>query len=158
MMLLDRYGRGTRYFHDYSVPAWVKTAQALTYDAELSLSGIDKMIEEGYEPQAPTAMLIDADPEPAFIGVRDALNNIDIHTRLLSSIAAMNYDKDIYQSGETYRADAAEHLVGCIYLDAAFLAKYAAGTSIAEVARKNILKLSDRVDKNIVDKTDGPRI
>lgn len=157
MMLLDRYGRGTRYFHDRSAPAWVKTAQMVTFDDNMSLLDIDKMVNEGYEPQVPTDMLIDADPEPVIFGIQDALNHIDIHTRLLSSITAINYDKDNYQSGETYQADVAGHLVGRIYLDAAFLAKYSAGSSLTEVVRQNILKLSERVDKNIVDKSDGPR-
>lgn len=157
MMLLDRYGRGTRYIHDYSEPTWVKAAQKITYDNGMSLHDIDRIIDEGYEPQASTYMYIDEDPEAITISIQDALGNLDTHTRLLSSIAAINYEDNNYQSGETYQADVAEHLAGCIYMDIAFLAKHSAGMSLTEVVRRNILKLSERVDKNLVDKSDGPR-
>jgi NTP pyrophosphatase (non-canonical NTP hydrolase) len=158
-MLLDDYSRGTRYFHDpRSVPPWVKLAQRLTYNDEMSATGLADLVEAGYEPQVPTNILIDEPEDNKKYQIHDAIMDIDTHSKLLVSIAKTNYEPHNYHAGTTtYQSHISERLVAYIYLDVAFLARYPAGGSLNEVIRQNILKLSGRVATNSVDKSDGPR-
>ncbi|MBX4190957.1 hypothetical protein KW794_02625, partial [Candidatus Saccharibacteria bacterium] len=67
------------------------------------------------------------------------------------------YDDDWWHTGDVYRAEDIDTYVADIYLTVAFLAKHCAASSLAEVMRKNIIKLSARVENQTVDKQDGSR-
>lgn len=157
VMLMDKYGHNIRSFEDGSTPAWVKAAQAIAFDDHLAADGIDEVIEAHYEPQEAAIALVDELPEVTQLEITTALSFIDINSRLLISIANMNYEENIYQTGAIQRAEVAEYLIARIFLDVAFLAKHAAGTTLAEVLKQNVMKLEHRVKKNIVDKADGRR-
>ena len=157
MMLMTRYGHNIRRFEDGSTPAWVKRAQALAFDNTLTTASVDSVIDEGYQSEEAAVMLIDDNPKITNAEIDDAMAHLDINTKMLISIAMTNYEGDIYQSGGVYRAYEVEYLIARIYMDVAFLAKHTANSSLAEVSRKNVLKLSDRVSNNRIDKKDNPR-
>jgi len=150
MMLMDRYGHGTRNFEGGSLPAWVKEAQTLTFDDRLSAKQLDDLINNGYEPLESSDLLIDEPGEITDVDIEDTVRSLEFNSRFLISLARMNYEPDIYQSGAVQRGEEIEHLVARIYLDVAFLAKHAAASSLTEVIRANILKLSDRVSQNTI--------
>lgn len=157
MMLMTRYGHNIRKFEDGSTPAWVKRAQALAFDNTLTTACVDSVIDEGYQSEEAAVMLIDDNHMITNAEINDAMAHLDINTKMLISIAMTNYEDDIYQTGEVYRAETVEYLIARIYMDIAFLAKHTAESSLRSVSIKNIQKLSLRVDNNQVDKTDSPR-
>lgn len=157
MMLMTRYGHNIRRFEDGSTPAWVKRAQSLAFDNTLTTKSVDSVIDEGYQSEEAAIMLIDDDDKVTDAEKADAIMHIDTNTKMLISIAMTNYEDDIYQIGDVYRADTAEYLIARIYVDIAFLAKHAAESSLSEVVRNNVLKLSSRVANNQVDKEDEQR-
>jgi NTP pyrophosphatase (non-canonical NTP hydrolase) len=157
-LLFDEYGHGIRYYEDGSEPEWVKKAQQLTFDNNLDIDDLEFLIEAGYEPQSSTAELIEKpDDLPKIEQIDEAMGHLNLYIRMLVSIAKQNYSPDVYQSGNAMQENRVEGLVSRIYLDVAYLARHAIDSSLSEVIRNNILKLSDRVSTNTVDKADGPR-
>jgi len=158
MLRFDAFGRGTRNFSDHSVPDWVRHMQLHSYEDSMDLSVVDRAVELGYKPQLATRMLFDGDSDPAEIEIHDALENLDFLVKDLLILLDINYGQDVYQTGSVYRRDEVEQIVAQVYLDIAFLAKFSSDSSFQQVIKKNILKLSGRVDTNTIDKTDGPRL
>lgn len=157
MELFYLYGRGTVIFETAEPPEWVKQAQVLTFNKSLQAGDIDEMVAKGYEPQASPVMYTDDSPMLTELELEDAVNNIEINSLMLSSIARMNYEPDLYQSGATQRGDEIACLVAKMYIDVAFIARHRTDASLVEVIRANIRKLSNRVDNNLIDKSDGTR-
>jgi len=157
MMRFDAFGRGTRNFSDHSVPDWVRHMQLNSYEDNLDLSVVDRVIDLGYQPQLATRMLFDGDSDPAELEIQNALENLDFLVKDLLILLDINYSQDVYQTGSVYRSGEVELIVAQLYLDIAFMAKHGSNSSFQDVVKKNILKLSDRVESNTIDKTDGPR-
>jgi NTP pyrophosphatase (non-canonical NTP hydrolase) len=159
MDLMNQYGH---HFirEDGSIPEWVKRAQTFTFDKKLTSRSLDQLVDDGFRSDEAAIMWIDYDDETKSISypeIADAANHIDFNSRLLVSIAGMNYEKNTYQTGAIQRRDDAGYLIARIYTDVAFLARYTAGSTINEVIRENVLKISNRVENNLVDKSDGSR-
>lgn len=157
MNLMDLYGHHVRDAETGRPPEWVREAQALTFDDQMKASGIDELVVKGYQPQEAAIMLVDDIEEVTQIEIDDAVSNLDLYTRFLNSIARSNYEENLYQTGATQQSETAAYFASRIYLDVAFLARHCADSSLPDVMRDNIIKLSRRVDTNTVDKSDGLR-
>jgi len=157
MELFYLYGRGTIIFETGEAPEWVKQAQVLTFNKSLQAGDIDEMVAKGYEPQASPVMYADESPMMTDLELEDALNNIEINSLMLSSIARMNYEPDIYQSGATQRPEEVAYLTAKIYVDIGFIARHRSDATLVEVIQENIRKLSNRAENNLIDKSDGSR-
>jgi NTP pyrophosphatase (non-canonical NTP hydrolase) len=161
MERLHLYGKGTRYV-DGSTPPWVELAQRLSYSERgFSLDKVDELIAAGYVPQPSPYMFIDDDETAGRSEIDQAQMFIFYAARTIDYIAENTYD----QSSITYHTDvinnddaeSVDNLIAEIYINAAYLARHLAGSSLSEVVRKNILKVSGRVDAGLIDKQDGER-
>lgn len=159
MERMHQYGKGTRYV-DGQTPPWVEIAQRLAYDEkDFALGKLEELVEAGYSPQPSPFMYIDDDSRVTWEEIDQAKTLIFHNLRTLDYIAENVYDADTYQSGviNSNDADAADNLIAEVYLNCAFLAKHVGNSSLSEVVRQNILKVSGRVQTNTIDKSDNPR-
>lgn len=159
MERLHLYGNGTRYVSG-DTPPWVLLAQSLSYsERDFAIEKLDQLIEAGYTPQPSPYMYIDDDTHAGWAEIDQAGTFILYGARTMDYIAENVYDVDTYQSGVINNddAEAVDNLIAEIYINSAYLARHLAGSSLAGVIKKNIEKVSARVDAGLIDKQDGER-
>jgi hypothetical protein len=143
-------------------PSWHERSALLsTKFAPITISDIDGLIDQNFEPLASTAMNIDPDDGREYSD-SDHLNLIRMKALSAVSLADQQYrygEEDVsshLKHFDTYSDDIGE-LAADIILEIAYLAKNALGRNLHSVLRKNVEKIGGRVTANRIDKTDGSR-
>lgn len=159
MERLHLYGKGTRYV-DGDVPHWVEVAQKLSYkEDDFSISSVEDLIEAGYTPQPSPFMYIDDDSHAGWAEIDQAKTLLHHSLRTIDYIAEKAYEPNTYHAGSINNddAEAADNLIAEVYLNCAYLAKHMANSSLSDIVRQNIVKVTNRVATKTVDKSDNPR-
>lgn len=151
-------------------PVWRPSAAALaTKFGPITLSEVDKLIEDGFVP-LPSPVMNIYDPEDNEDGPELSYwaNWLQADFGVLYSLAERQYawggGKDTDEVRYTMLPDGfreAAFNIGQIaakfYLEAAYIARHDLGDSLQTVISENIAKVMPRIARRRIDKSDGPR-
>lgn len=166
-MLLFRYTLGIREFGDNRVPSWHGlSARICTQADKLHINDIDELTANGFEALPSPVMNVDSS-ESYYEDYHENLSSLLMEAMKLSHIVEKQYDWDsdsqayrgntyIYAGGLHADEEEVADAIARIYIRIGFMARVI-GSTLAEVTQRNVIKISQRANAGLIDKTDGPR-
>lgn len=144
-------------FKTVNVPWRDQASIIATKFADVELSDIDKLVDDGFEPLPSPAMNIPCS-EP-FTTVDESIMQVMFDSVTLRGLVEQqfNYGEDSFVMDYDEKAQYIATVVSEIYLNVAFIANKTLGLTLEDVIAKNMSKINARIQAKRIDKTDGAR-
>ena len=161
---LFAYCHGVSHIYGQTIyaPSWQPTAGRLAVMRNpITIHDIDTLIDDGFEPLPSPAMFVDEGEDDG--STNDHLLQVFFLTEAIRQQSANIYALDDTQPEMLLpgtlqaRGQVVGTLTGHLFLEVSFLLQRTTGSSLTDIIRSNVAKISERVTKGTVDKSDGPR-